>query len=129
MKKLVFIFFILLTHFAIADQETDEAITKTQQMLKQPEARKNLIKGSDAAIATDNNVKSLAGSNADEQAIYELAADVLGNMKGKSPEELSKAVAEGNLNPAGFANSWTPEQKKKLSEISNRSPAAKKQIP
>lgn len=129
MKKLILLLLLLCAQMVSAQENSDEAIRKTQELLKNQAERNKVIGETSAATTADGKVKGLAGTAADEQAIYELAAEVLGNMKGKTPEQMSKVVGDADSNPAGFAETWTPEQKKKLKEISDRIPAGRASTP
>lgn len=111
------------------DESIDEAIMQTQKDLVRPEFRNSAVKEFEGADRVDSHVKDLSGSDANERAIYELAAEVLGNMKGKSFEQVVKEIENAKSNPEGFANSWTPAQKAKLKALSERMPANKYQKP
>jgi hypothetical protein len=76
-----------------------------------------------------SHVTNISGGGANEEAIYKMAAEVLGNMKGKSPAEMAKILEDAKQNPEAFVNSWTPEQQAKLKELSERMPAAKQAKP
>lgn len=111
------------------DPTQDQALLKTQETLRSSAGRQEIIHESKAAQEVDQRVKELAGSSASEQEIYDLAADVLGNMKDKSPEQMMQILEQAQKDPAAFAKSWTPAQKKKLEELSQRLPAAQQKRP
>ncbi len=129
MKSILFSLVLVLPGVVLADDETRKAVEQVQQQMQSPSFHQNAAKESKEAAAVEQHVKSVAGSAANEQEMYNLAAQVLGNMKDKSPEEMQKIIEQAQKNPEAFLNSWTPEQQKKLKEISERIPAAQKKNP
>ncbi len=124
---LILTFFSALTSFA--NDESPDPLLETQKLLKDPSFREKNAKESKEANQIDQRVKSISGDSANEQAIYELAAEVMGNMKNLSPEEMTKIVEQAMKDPAAYAASWTPEQKKKLKNVSERLPSSKAKLP
>lgn len=109
----------------VADDDTRRGVEHTQQLLRDPEFRKQNAKESKPVAELDQHIKSLTKNPAAEQELYELAAEVMGNMKDLTPEQMAKVVEAGQKNPAAFAESFSPAQKQKLHEIADRVPAAK----
>jgi hypothetical protein len=116
-------------HQAHADAPTDKALADTQKDLTDPAQRENMIKSSKEAQAVAKQVKDLAGSKENEEALYQLASEVMGNMKGLSEEQMLKIVEQAQKDPEGFLKTWSPAQLQKLKEISEKSPAAKNTRP
>jgi hypothetical protein len=113
-----------------ADDETDKAITAVQEELRNPgEGGTKFKSQSPDAAKTADQVHQISGSPANEAEIYKLAADVLGNMKGLTPDQMQKLLVEAASNPEAFTKKWTPEQIKKLKEISGRLPASQQTSP
>lgn len=108
-----------------ADEDTRSGVAHTQELLKDPEFRAKNAKESKPAEELDSHIKAMTKNPATEQQIYELAAEVMGNMKDLTPEQMAKVVEEAQKNPAAFANSFSASQKSKLHEIADRVPAAK----
>lgn len=106
----------------------DASMERVQQELRDPVKRQKMI-DSDAAKQADQNVKSVGGSEMNQQQMYELSAEVFGNFKGKSPEEMDKLLEEAQKNPEAFMNSWSPEQKAKLKQLSNQIEEGRKKNP
>lgn len=127
MKVWLCISFILLGSAAWADEETRAAVQEVQKQMHSPKFHQDAAKTSPEASQVQDQVKKLAGSAENEQEIYNLAAEVLGNMKDQNPDEMIKLLQEAQRNPEAFAKNWTPEQKKKLKELSDRLPAASAQ--
>ena len=134
LKKLLLpILFLFFSQFSIAqnqvlteEEETNAAIVKVQEMMKDPSFHQKAAAESKSAASVQQQVKALSGNAAQEQEIYNLASDVLGQMKGKSIPEIEKALQEAQTNPEKFAQGWTPEQQAKLKDLANRLPAAQK---
>jgi histidyl-tRNA synthetase len=129
MKKIILFLGILVSGSLFADEETREAVSNVQKQMQAPSFHQNAAKDSKEAAAVEQHVKTLSGSPENEQEMYNLASEVLGNMKDKSPEEMQKLLQDAQKNPEAFLNSWSPEQQKKLKELSERIPAGRKQAP
>ena len=110
---------------SLADDDTRQGVEHTQKLLKDPEFRANNAKESKPAAELDKHIKVMTNNPATEQEMYELAAEVMGNMKDLTPEQMSQVVEAGQKNPAAFAEKFSPAQKQKLHEIADRLPAAK----
>ena len=117
---------ILSSHVAFADEaeELASAIQKTQADMNDPKIRALMINESADSKKVAEQVKKLSGSAMNEQEMYKLASDVLNNMKGLTPDQLNKVIEQAQKDPEGFVKTWTPEQKKKLENLSERLPAA-----
>jgi len=112
---------ITFASFTHADSEIDTAIPNVQKDMASPDFSKKAAQMSPAAKAATDRVKSLSGGDpALEREINTLSADVLGNMKGKSMEEIQEMLEAAKDNPEKFADSFTPEQKQKLKEIGEK---------
>jgi hypothetical protein len=120
---------LVLPMTSFADQETQNAVSNVQEQMKKPDFHKNAAKESSEAKDVESHVKQISGNEANEQEMYNLAAEVLGNMKDMKPEDMQKMLEQAKKNPEAFMNSWTPEQKKKLKELSERIPAGQKRNP
>lgn len=120
-------YIMILTAISItvkADVETDDAISEVQSQMQNAQAFKNsTANNSKEAASTQRMVEKLSGNPENEKDIYKLAADILGNMKGQSPEEMQKILEQAQKDPEGFASKFSPEQRKKLEEIAGRIPA------
>ncbi|QLY24045.1 hypothetical protein [Bdellovibrio sp. KM01] len=125
---ILFIASLFCGAYALADDASEmaAAIEKTQKDLRSSQTRQGMTKESPEAANVAEKVKSMSGSSANENEMYDLAADVLGNMKGLSQEQLMKVMQEAQKDPEGFLKTWTPEQRKKLEGIADRLPASKK---
>ena len=129
MKWLLLFCFALVSRPVLADEETRAAVKEVQTQMRDPKFRDEKNNDSQEAKAVIKKIKEVAGSEANEQEIYNLAAEVLGNMQDLSPDQMTKLLQEAQSNPEAFANKMTPEQKRKLKEIAEKLPAAQKRNP
>jgi NAD-dependent oxidoreductase involved in siderophore biosynthesis len=110
----------------IPDAATQEAYTKTQSLLQNPDAREAAAQETPAAKASDAYVKMLSGNDpAATQKIYDLAASVFEIIvrEGKGdPEKMQALVGDYHKNPEAFAKKFSPEQKSQLRDISSKMP-------
>lgn len=112
-----------------AESDHRESVRKVQEQMKKPGFSKEAEQDSPDAARVNRQIEGLAGSQADIDAIYGLAADILGNMQDMTPEQMMKVIEEAQKDPQGFASKWTPEQRRRLKELSGRLPAAQKKNP
>lgn len=106
--------------------KVEEALRLTQEMLKDPAQRQNQIDKSAEGKAADQKIKGVAGSAENEQAIYDLAADVFGSMSketGGDPEKMQQLLNEGLKDPESFAKRFSPEELQKLHDIAAKTPS------
>ena len=125
---LLAVMFTISTLFAMnsrADDSTRQGIAHTQEQLKNPDFRLKNVKESKEAAALDQQIKGLTNNPETEQQIYELAAEVMGNMKDLTPEQMAEFLQKVQNNPSAFAESFSAAQKSKLHDIADRIPAAK----
>ncbi len=132
--RLAFLFsFALIIHTQSAwsneVESVNEGIQQVQKELRDPKAVERTAQQSQGAKELVQKVRDMSGTEENETAIYDLAAEVMGNMKGKSLEEILKTIEQASKNPAGFADSFSPEQKQKLKAIAERMPSSKKAKP
>lgn len=128
---ILFIASLFCSAYALADDSDDiaAAIEKTQNDLRNSNTRAEMINSSAQAGKAAQQVKTLSGSPANENEMYNLAADVMGNMKGMSQEQIKQVMQQAQKDPEGFLKTWSPEQRKKLETLSERLPAATKKQP
>lgn len=103
---------------------TDPA-EETRRLLVSPDARGRNADKDPTAKKADDYARSVAGSKENSQGLYELSAEIFARLEKQAngdPEKLQKLMIEAARNPAAFGETFTPEERKKLKEISNRSP-------
>jgi hypothetical protein len=98
---------------------------ETRKLLVSPDARGKNTDQDPKAKKADDYAKSVAGSKENSQALYELSAEIFSRLEKQAngdPEKLQKLMIEAARNPAAFGETFTPEERKKLKEVSDRSP-------
>ncbi len=131
-QTLLFLF-IIHSAFAQTNQNptppaSQDALQETQKYLKDSTQRQQKINEDPRAKEVDQKIKALAGSDEAAQEIYGLSSDIMGLLMqetGGDPVKMQKLLEEASKNPAAFAKRFSPEQQKKLKEISKKTPAAK----
>ncbi len=125
MMKRKVLFFLLLLGAGMAVAQTpedsmfDDSLQKTQNVLQDQAQRDKAISESSDAKKVDEQVKKLAPDENTRAEFYELAADMLNNYKSEKDEEkMKKSIQQGMRNPAEYYKQLTPEQKKKVEELS-----------
>lgn len=128
---MVSIFFMSLPALATDDGNVDaasqEALVKTQAMLRDPDARAKAVNESPQAAFVDHHAQSLGGNAENTNAMYDLSADVLGSLvqqTGGDAAKMKELLDQAKNDPKGFAEKLTPEQSAKLQDISRRIPAS-----
>src|SRR5579863_3506655 len=93
------------------DAESALALSRTQQLLQDPDALRQFIAAHPAARSADRGVRELSSSDATTADIYSLASEVLESMvkdaNGDSAK-LKKLISDAQANPEAFAETWTP---------------------
>ena len=106
------------------DAYDQEALQKTQELLKNSVERNQAIQKDDKAKAVDKHVQQMFGGDAQAtDDIYKLAAELFADLAKDSkgdPEAMKKFLEEFHRDPAAFAKQWTPEQLHRLKELSNK---------
>jgi hypothetical protein len=96
--------------------DNQEAIKKTQELLKNPS---NLQNNTEAA-----KLFEMMGNDASsKQDLGNTAASIFGDLAAKTggdPEKLKKLLEEAKKNPEAFANQLSSEQKASISEMAKK---------
>ena len=95
------------------------ALNAAQKQLSDPAKRADAAQNAEAAAAMAS-LEKLAGNPQNSQQMYELAAqlmDTLTKASGGNPEKMMKMLEDGKNDPEAFGKLFTPEQRKKLSDI------------
>lgn len=123
MKNLAAVFVCALVCAVSLYAETAEetkALDETLSILVSPEQRKQILEKDPKAKEADDFALQVGGNAANQQKIYELAAKVMADLakNGNSdPEKMMQILEKANKDPEGFANTFSPEQKKMLQEL------------
>lgn len=110
------------------DPASQEALSKTQYLLHDKKKRDEAISKDAKAQNADAFVKKITGGDSKlDSEVYALAADVFAavvkDAKG-DPAKMKEAMDRFSKNPEGFASKWTPEQRAKLKQLSEKIPQA-----
>ena len=109
------------------DPASQKALAETQALLLDPAQRAKIGKESNEAESVQRQVRAMAGSDQDAEAIYGLASEVFADMARKSggdPLKMMEMIEGAKANPAAFGADFTPAQREKLKELSRRMPAS-----
>ena len=103
------------------DPTSQDALNKTLQILLDPGARNAEIAKSPVGSAMDQQVRTLAGSDALTQEVYALAGQVLADLAqntGGDAQKMLQAVERAKTDPAGFAAMLSPATQQRLRDLS-----------
>jgi len=103
------------------DPAASEALATTLRVLLDPALRGAAIAGNPSASAADQQVRSLAGSDALAQEVFALAADVfrdLAQAAGGDATAMAQALDRGRTDPNGFAATLRPPTLERLRQLS-----------
>jgi hypothetical protein len=103
------------------DPTSQDALNKTLQILLDPGARNAEIAKSPVGSAMDQQVRTLAGSDALTQEFYALAGQVLADLAqstGGDAQKMLQAVERAKTDPSGFAAMLSPATQQRLRDLS-----------
>lgn len=112
------------------DSASVDALLNTLQTLTIPAQREKAVQENSNAQLADKQVKALAGSEANTQQVYELAAEIFQTLVEKNkgdPLAALKQLQNAKDDPKSFMESLTPAQKAKLKAISQKIQPPQKQ--
>lgn len=107
--------------------EQENALSGALDELRDPVKRSENLKKDPKAAKSDEMVKEVGGEFSEE--IYGLAGEAMQNLVRSTQGDtakMEKILQAAEKNPEAFANSFTPEQKKALRELSNKIEKSKK---
>ena len=106
------------------DTNAQQALDKTQALLRDPSQRANAAGKDSAAHDADANVSSLTKGNAQQsQEVYEISAEVMENIVKQTngdPVKLQALLQEAQKNPQAFLNSMSSAQQGKVHSLANQ---------
>jgi hypothetical protein len=121
MRHPLWICVVMLLTLSVQAEELDsasqEALLKTQSLLKDKEQRGQAIKESDSAKAADSYVKGLG---TDTDGVYDLSSDIMADLVKKTNGDsaaLQKLIEEASRNPAAFGDYLSAEQIQKIRKL------------
>lgn len=136
MKKMILALCIISSMAHASDDELvtslneySQAVEKTQQGLVNPSERKNMINSKEALEAAEK-VNSVTGGDAiDQETIYKISAQVLGDIQGKDPSSLEKTLLQAQKDPEAFMKSLSPDVQKQIRDLAGKVEDRKKKKP
>ncbi|KYG65745.1 hypothetical protein AZI86_01325 [Bdellovibrio bacteriovorus] len=111
------------TNISLADDEMAEytkAVEKTQKDLINATQRQQMITTPEAKEAAAQVQDVTGGNKMDQEAIYKLASQVLGEVKGNDSAALKEALANAQKDPQKFLQTLSPELQKQIRELAGR---------
>lgn len=105
------------------DSASQEALQKTQELLKDPAARRQAIKGDPKGQSADKMVDQISGGGTAKEDVYGLASDVFAELvkeTGGDAKKMEDLLAQFARNPAAFTERWTPEQRARLKALAEK---------
>ncbi len=103
------------------DPTSQDALNKTLQILLDPGARNAEIAKSPVGSAMDQQVRTLAGSDALTQEFYAVAGQILTELvqnTGGDAQKMLQVVERAKTDPAGFAAMLSPATLQRLRDLS-----------
>ena len=103
------------------DPTSQDALTKTLQILFEPSARSAGLAKNPEGAAIDQQVRALAGSDALTQEFYAVAGQILTELvqnTGGDAQKMLQAVERAKTDPAGFATMLSPATLQRLRDLS-----------
>lgn len=104
-----------------ADPIAPAAVTQTQDQLRNPQKRIEILKNNPQGQKVDAQVQALMGQNSEE--MYRTAADFLPyilQMGHGDPTKMAQFLTQASRDPASFAANLPPELKQKLAELTEK---------
>ena len=105
------------------DAASQQALTETLKLLRDPALRDAAIAGSPQAGGIDRQIQSMAGSPELTQEIYELAAEIFSDLTrgtGGDVGRMSEALERARTDPAAFAAMLSPSTLARLQAVAGR---------
>jgi hypothetical protein len=118
------LFLFQLNCFALDDEKVNlEALTQTQNLLKDSEQRNAVVKQSEGAKKADEvaSTVSIGDANA-KNSIYEIAADVMPWLISQTegdPAKMLLLLENAKKDPKAFFNSLPEVERKKIQNLGN----------
>lgn len=104
------------------DNNSKEAISKTQKDLKNPIARKKMLDTKSAKDA-DAAANALAGDKGNLDEMYGISAELIGVIGEKAqgdPKKMQEYLERAQKDPEAFLKSLSPAQQEKIHQLSKK---------
>lgn len=107
-----------------SEEDVQDALKKTQELMENPELRKQNAERDPKAKHADDMVNAMTGGNeALNNEIYALASKVFASIAAQAkgdPKAMEELLLKFQRDPAGFAGTWSPEERARLKEIAGQ---------
>lgn len=109
------------------DADTLKALEQTQNIMKDPALRaaQPEAQGPQAA-ALQAQLKALGGTAQDQEQIFQIAAQVMGDLTKKTqgdPAQMQKVLDQAMKNPEAFGQSLSPQEQQQIRDLAKKLPA------
>jgi hypothetical protein len=130
---LVYISLVSVSAFADLDKDQRQGITDTQSMLKNSAARKKAIANDPKAKEIDDKAGALAGSAANKDEMYDLAAQLVEKIAVEAngdPNKMQMMMLEAQKDPKAFYEKYFDDkQKAKVRGLATKIEGTKTTVP
>ena len=135
MKKMIYIILIAVCTLGHAESQAqtttvnDEALAKTQNLLKDKQKREEFIKTDSAASTADKNVTQTFGDGKTKEDIYDTSAIMMKFLTEKysgDPEKMQQEMTKAMSNPKEFLKSLPADIQNKIKRIADEHEAKSK---
>ncbi len=118
---LIFLLVLIFPYLGYADDKAinDEALAKTQALLRDPKQREEAGKQSPKAAATMKSAEEFVGAKHKEE-LYELVSEVMATMTQKTNGDAKLMNAETQKKPEDFIKMLTPEEIAKIEALAKK---------
>lgn len=108
----------------VNEQDVQDALKKTQELMENPELRKENAKKDPKAQRADDMVQQITGGNeAMTNEVYALASKVFATIAEQSkgdPKVMQEMLTKFQRDPAGFVGTWTDAERAQLKAIAGQ---------
>ncbi len=112
---------LMCTSSALADNTADtaDALSKTQDLLRDPNQREKAAKESSKAAATMKSAEDFVGKEHTSD-LYDIIADVMGTITNRSQGNVKLMNEDTQKSPENFIKLLTPEQMAKIEALAKK---------
>lgn len=105
------------------DASSEEALRKTQEMLRDSNQRATVIQQSPDAQRNNTSLESMAGSKENTNAVYDLSADVFADLVKQSngdPVLMQEKLEQAQKNPEAFLRSLSADKRQRIESLAGK---------
>jgi hypothetical protein len=108
------------TSYGDLDKDSQKALDQTQELLKSQTQRDQYIKNNPQAVEADQKVKDISSSPQDQQAIYDISAQVFSTTTHSTngdAEKQKEMMLKAAANPEEFLKSLPADQRAQIHNL------------